>query len=182
MGIAFAVESIKIQSQYWINRAGEYIVEAGNFMTMSADKVAAAKNAANAGKDKYNDGSSPNNPDPNKWDKKNTNINYKISEFANDWQTKGFHLKIDGVEIAMRPGQNGTIVFKQVFSSTSSRTAQQSINKAYQLLQDPVVRQQFYERAINARDYLAKFGTDAATSKAREINFLIKALEKLGVK
>lgn len=88
MGIAVTVKYVSTQAQYWINKAGGYIVEAGNFMTMSADKVAAAKDTANAAKDKYNDGSSSNNPDPNKWDK-----NKIVQQIANENNYRDLYLK-----------------------------------------------------------------------------------------
>jgi hypothetical protein len=107
-------------------------------------------------------------------------MGYKISEFANDWISKGFHIKIDGIELSMKPGNNGSIVFKKVFSSTPSRAAQKAIDKAYALLKDPSVRADFLNTAIKGRDYLKTFGTKAATSKSGELNFLVKALQKYG--
>jgi RHS repeat-associated protein len=39
-----------------------------------------------------------------------------ISKVAPDWETKGAHVHADGVELAVRPGQDASIVFKPVFS------------------------------------------------------------------
>ena len=101
-------------------------------------------------------------------------IKITISPFANDWQTKGFHFMIDGVELAMKPGDKGGIVFKKVFSSTTDKAANSAIKKANELLHSQDAVKLFLDRATAGRDYLKQFGTDAATSKSGEMHFLIE--------
>lgn len=102
-----------------------------------------------------------------------------ISPFANDWQTKGFHFMIDGIELSMKPGNNGSIVFQKVFSSTSDKSADAAIKKANGLLNNQDAIKLFFDRATAGRDYLKQFGTSVADSKSGELHFLVEALKKL---
>ncbi|MFC5405723.1 hypothetical protein [Cohnella soli] len=71
----------------------------------------------------------------------------------------------------MKPGNNGSIVFKKVFSSTSDKEANEAIKRANELLKNPDAVQLFLDRATAGRDYLKQFGTEAATAKSGEMHF-----------
>jgi hypothetical protein len=106
---------------------------------------------------------------------------FQVSKIAPDWATKGFHVHVDGVELALRPGQGGSIVIKPVFHSTSSSAFNAAAGKMQNDLSDLAVRQHLHREAIRARDYLRSLGVAQATAKAGELTFLIHALKKLGV-
>lgn len=106
---------------------------------------------------------------------------FKVSKIAPDWATKGFHVHVDGVELALRPGQGGLIVLKPVFGSTPTAAFNAAAGKMHNALGDMAARQHIYREAIRARDYLRILGGGQATAKAGELNFLIHALKKLGV-
>jgi hypothetical protein len=106
---------------------------------------------------------------------------FQVSKIAPDWATKGFHVHVDGVELALRPGQGGSIVIKPVFNSTPTSAFNAAAGKMQNEMGDLTVRQHLYREAIRARDYLRRLKTEQATAKAGELNFLIHALEKLGV-
>lgn len=106
---------------------------------------------------------------------------FQVSKIAPDWATKGFHVHVDGVELALRPGQGGSIVLKPVFHSTPTSVFIAAAGKMRSELSDLAVRQYLYREASRARDYLRSLGAEPATAKAGELNFLIHALKKLGV-
>lgn len=58
------------------------------------------------------------------------NTCWKLSPPAPDTASKGVHFTIDGVELAARPGNGGSVVFRPVFSSTSDSTANAAIRQA----------------------------------------------------
>jgi hypothetical protein len=108
-------------------------------------------------------------------------MNYVVSKIAPDWIIKGFHVHVDGIELALRPGHGGTIVIKPVFSSTPPQVFLTAAGKMRIELNDLFVRQHLHREALRARDYLRSWGTDQATAKSGELNFLIHALKKMGV-
>jgi hypothetical protein len=110
------------------------------------------------------------------------NFCFKTSKIAPDWATKGFHVHVDGVELALRPGNEGSIIIKPVFSSTSTPAFHAAAGEMRNALSDVAARQQLYREAVRGRDYLRAFGSEQAAAKAGELTFLIHALEKLGVK
>ena len=100
----------------------------------------------------------------------------RISAVAPDWATKGAHIHINGVELAVRPGTNGAIVFKPVFSSTSSSAFKTASKVATKALGDIGFRQRLHNAAVRALQSIP-----ADSGKAAELRFLIAALQKLGV-
>ena len=100
----------------------------------------------------------------------------RISAVAPDWATKGAHIHINGVELAVRPGNNASIVLKAVFSSTSNSAFKSASKSATKALKDIGFRQRLHNSAVRA---LQNIGGD--TGKAAELRFLIAALQKLGV-
>lgn len=106
---------------------------------------------------------------------------FQVSKIAPDWATKGFHVHVDSVELAIRPAQGGSIVIKPVFSSTTTSAFNTAAGKMQNELGDLAARQHLYREAIRARDYLRSLKSDQAAAKAGELSFLIHALKKLGV-
>lgn len=106
---------------------------------------------------------------------------FKVSKVAPDWSTKGFHVHVDGVELAVRPGNGGTIVLKKVFSSTPDSAFNSAAKKMQQAIGDAGVRSRLHRDAVRARDYLKGLGDPQSIAKSGELTFLIKALEKMGL-
>lgn len=106
---------------------------------------------------------------------------FRISKIAPDWSTKGFHVHVGAVEIALRPGKDGTIVLKKVFSSTSDSAFKDASRQMLKALDDVAERAKLHRDAIRARDYLRGLGDPQSLAKAGELNFLAKALEKMGI-
>src|SRR6185503_19545535 len=87
------------------------------------------------------------------------------SVVADDWITKGFHLTIDGVELAVRPDHLGGVVFRRVFASTSPDMMRDAIRAAVRdCLEDEDVRSQWINRINSAMLHL-----DANTSVLRQL-------------
>jgi hypothetical protein len=100
-----------------------------------------------------------------------------ISKVAPDWATKGAHIHVGGVELAVRPGAEGAVVFKPVFSGTSAIAASRAIAQANAALDDPTFRDQLFRDVVRGRDYLGSQVSAQARAKSGELNFLAKALE-----
>jgi hypothetical protein len=93
--------------------------------------------------------------------------------------TKGVHITSGGVELKILPGQGGTVVFKPVFSSTSAADASAAIRQAEIALRNPQFRAKLIQQTAHGRDYLKASGLERGPAKSGELNFLLKALEKL---
>ena len=105
----------------------------------------------------------------------------KPSVIADDWITKGFHLHVGRVELAVRPGhEQGMIVFRSVFSSASRRAVVAAIEAVQEnCLADPRVRAQWRETIDKAIGYLKGCPgelADLANGRMAELAFLKRAL------
>jgi hypothetical protein len=77
------------------------------------------------------------------------------SVVADDWITKGFHLKINGVELALRPDHLGGVVFRSVFTSEAPYAIRDAIRAAIRdCLHDADVRAQWVKRISGAMLHL----------------------------
>ena len=98
-----------------------------------------------------------------------------------DVATKGVHLKgLDGVtEVALRPGSNGSIVFKPVFSSVdpNSKTFQTAVQDISTSLENPEFRFKLINQ-IEGRIQTFGSGNSIERAASGELNFLVKALQK----
>lgn len=99
-------------------------------------------------------------------------IGYKISKVAPDWGTKGAHIHIDGVELAVRPTNvKGEVIFKPVFSSSSDKSVEGAIKKAEKLINNEKFRNELIQKSESAMKMLNGSG------KSAELNFLLKSLK-----
>ena len=101
----------------------------------------------------------------------------KISNVAGDWASKGAHIKIKGVELSVKPGKNGSIVLKSVFSRDNAKNVSNAIKIAEEALNDKAFRQRLHDASGRAIQLL-KQGNQLDRSRAGELRFLQKALEK----
>lgn len=101
----------------------------------------------------------------------------KIQGIHNDTLTKGVHIDAtNGVELMVRPGRDGTIVFKQVFSGEDPRAVREAIREATEDLSNPQWLNKLRDTADRATKYLADNG---APGKSAETRFLSKAIDKI---
>jgi RHS repeat-associated protein len=106
-----------------------------------------------------------------------------ISAIADDWAVKGAHIHVNGIELAVRPGMNGEIVFKSVFSRVNPAKLTAAIKTAQEaLMHDSHFQQALLRSSRQAVEYLGKGASELARSRSGEIHFLVKALEKMGIK
>lgn len=103
------------------------------------------------------------------------------SSIYDDWVLKGFHVHVEGIELAVRPGhQPGMIVLKRVFRSDSAA----EIDAAKRLLigkclSSKIVRDHWVQTLGRAMDYLNGYGGDLpekANGRKYEFRRLQKAL------
>jgi hypothetical protein len=83
------------------------------------------------------------------------------------------------VEPAVRPGTGGSVVFKPVFGSTSDAAASRAVAQAQGALRDSAFRQQLIQDVERGRDYLGRSNLPGAQGKSGELNFLLKALQRM---
>ena len=97
---------------------------------------------------------------------------YKFHGVNPDWITKGAHITVDGVEYVIRPGINGTIVFKNFFGR------QIAVDLAY-LLKDRAFVEKLLSLVEKGIPYAAKEGSKQGIEKSAELKFLAIALRKI---
>jgi len=98
----------------------------------------------------------------------------RISAVAPDWATKGAHIHIDGIELAVRPSQGGGIVFTSVFSGQRAQAVDAAIGIATRALGDIGFRQRLFNACSRALQIVDG-------GKGAELRFLMRALEKMGL-
>jgi hypothetical protein len=107
-----------------------------------------------------------------------------ISTVGRDWIQKGFHVKVDGIELRLITTSEGKIAFTPFFSADSGPAGQAAIKKAEFALGDPKFRKQLYDAAERARQYLGEYPlgealSELARGRSGEMNFIMAALLRL---
>ena len=102
----------------------------------------------------------------------------RLSPPAPDTASKGVHFTIDGVELAARPGNGGSVVFRPVFSSTSDSAASGAIRQADSALAtDAQIQSRLLANAERSLEFLqGNSNLPGATGRQTEVNLLISAL------
>lgn len=103
------------------------------------------------------------------------------SPISDDWIIKGFHLHVDDIELAVRPGHaSGLIVFASVFSRVDARLVDAAVSLVQtKCVQNPSVRRQWcttIDRAIGYLDGCTGELADLANGRKAELTFLKHAL------
>lgn len=105
----------------------------------------------------------------------------RISNVAPDWAQKGAHIHVDGIELAVRPGKPGEVVFRSVFSSQRAGDVAAATNRAESALKNPQFVQNLHDAAGRAIELL-KTGSKMDRARAGELRFLQHTLKKLGAR
>lgn len=106
----------------------------------------------------------------------------QLSPLADDWVTKGFHMKVLRIEVSMKPDHQGGITFKPVFRSTKDKDAWVAIKRAVELLQDAEWRRHFRDVIEKAIQYMTEVrgnNQQLALGRGAEFRFLLAALDRL---
>jgi|1186.fasta_scaffold761735_2 hypothetical protein len=106
------------------------------------------------------------------------------SKVAEDWVVKGCHIKIEGVELAVRPDHHGGVCFQSVFKVTPK--TQEAVARARTIareecLRDLAMRKRWIRSLKQAMIYMLSVEGaffDLARGRMAEVNFLIFALER----
>jgi hypothetical protein len=106
------------------------------------------------------------------------------SVVADDWITKGCHIHVDGIELAMRPNHLGGVVFASVFSSPSEAAVDAAIYRARnECLPNDDERRQWIQNIQRAKGHLiSQRGVlrTLALGRVAELHFLEIALRRYG--
>jgi hypothetical protein len=100
------------------------------------------------------------------------------STVTDDWVVNGFHIHVDGVELAVRPAHSPDyfegFVFRKVFRSTKDRDFLAAAQKARnECLADPAVRGRWRRALERGIVFVRKFlGEPADKANGRQYEFL----------
>lgn len=96
-----------------------------------------------------------------------------------DWVTKGCHIKVDNVELSVRPDHRGGLIFVGVFSRDDDRV-DAAIRRAISVcLPDPAVRRrwiQYVEGGITLMTVVRGELQKLALGRMAEFHFVLVAL------
>jgi hypothetical protein len=99
------------------------------------------------------------------------------SKVSDDWVTKGCHIHVDGVELAVFCDHKGGIGFRAVFSSTTSAQADAAVKKAIEeCLPDPEIRKAWIVKLRAAKAFMLGY-TGGLSQLANGRMFEFKMLE-----
>lgn len=106
------------------------------------------------------------------------------SVVADDWITKGCHIRVDGIEIAVRPNHVGQVIFIPVFSGQGRDIVDAAVRRATkECLPDHNVREWWIKSIQRAKIHLISQRGDLrelANGRVAESHFLEIALQRLG--
>ena len=105
------------------------------------------------------------------------------SVVADDWITKGCHIHVDGIELALRPDHRGSVVFRAVFSSPDDAVDAAIRRAERDCLPDNVERVRWIGSIQRAKAHLISHRgvlRELAVGRLAELHFLELALKRYG--
>ena len=103
-----------------------------------------------------------------------------MSPAAQDWGTKGAHIHVGNHEVRIFPDGNGGIGAEPIRLTNGAATADDVQQALRQIQTNPGLRADLIRQAQSAMQSMNAGEWGMATNRAAEMNFLIKALEKMG--
>lgn len=107
------------------------------------------------------------------------------SVVADDWIVKGFHIHVNGIELAVRPNHTGGVKFSSVFSGPAEADILAAIRQATEeCLPNHNVRNRWLESVERARLHLISHRgilRSLAIGRGAEMHFLQIALKRYKV-
>jgi hypothetical protein len=104
------------------------------------------------------------------------------SVVADDWIGIGFHVHVDGIELAVRPDHSGGVTFSSVFSAPAEVDVQAAIRRAFEeCLPNDLVRKRWVSSVQRAKLHLVSHQgvlRDLAIGRVAEMHFLEIALNR----
>jgi hypothetical protein len=108
------------------------------------------------------------------------------SVVADDWITKGCHIHVDGIELALRPDHQGDVVFSSVFSYPAEAAVEAAKRRAREeCLANRDQRKRWLESVQRAMVHLVSHRgalRELAIGRLAELHFLEIALTRYGDK
>ena len=106
------------------------------------------------------------------------------SVVADDWITKGCHIYVEGIELALRPDHLGGLVFRSVFSYPADAAIEAAIHRATEeCLPDIGERRRWIQSIQRAKVHLMSHRgglRPLAVGRVAELHFLEIALRRYG--
>lgn len=105
--------------------------------------------------------------------------NIRISPAASDWATKGAHIHVGGSEVRIFPTEAGGVGFEGIRLSTGMASARDIDAARNAIMGNPYLRADLIDKAGSAMAGMNSHNWGNLINRAAEMNFLIKALEKI---
>ena len=104
---------------------------------------------------------------------------FKIHRVHPDWAVKGAHITVNGIELAVRPGAGGKIVFKPVFARDHPKAVEIAQRMAATLLDDPGFIAPLLDKVRSAKTMVLQFPNEGGVGRSAELHFLEKSLARM---
>lgn len=104
----------------------------------------------------------------------------RISPAASDWATKGAHMHIGSSEVRIFPTGDGGVGFEGLRMSNGTASARDVETARSAIMGNPELRADLIGKARSAMADMNDHNWGNSVNRASEMNFLIKALEKIG--
>ncbi len=106
--------------------------------------------------------------------------NIRISPAASDWATKGAHMHVGSSEVRIFPTGNGEVGFEGIRLSNGMASARDVEAARSAIMGNPALRADLIDKARSAMADMNDKNWGNSVNRGAEMNFLIKALEKIG--
>ncbi|MGW4524997.1 polymorphic toxin-type HINT domain-containing protein [Amycolatopsis sp. NPDC004378] len=104
----------------------------------------------------------------------------RISPAASDWATKGAHMHVGSSEVRIFPTGDGGVGFEGLRMSNGTASARDVETARNAIMSTPELRADLIGKARSAMADMNDHNWGNSVNRASEMNFLIKALEKIG--
>jgi hypothetical protein len=104
----------------------------------------------------------------------------RISPAASDWATKGAHIHVGSSEVRVFPTGDGGVGFEGLRMSNGMASARDVEAARKAIMGSPELRADLIDKARSAMADMNDHNWGNSVNRASEMNFLIKALEKIG--
>ncbi|MFJ2782274.1 MULTISPECIES: polymorphic toxin-type HINT domain-containing protein [unclassified Kitasatospora] len=103
----------------------------------------------------------------------------RISPAASDWATKGAHMHVGSSEVRIFPTGDGGVGFEGLRMSNGMASARDVAAARNAIMSNPEMRADLIDKARSAMADMNDHNWGNSVNRAPEMNFLIKALEKI---
>lgn len=105
--------------------------------------------------------------------------NIRVSPMSDDWATKGAHMHVGSSEVRVFPTGDGGVGFEGLRMSNGMASTRDVLTARDAIMGSPALRDDLMSKARSAMTEMNDHNWGNSVNRAAEMNFLIKALEKI---